>query len=158
MIKIFIVLGLLLINTSSYAQETFHDSQIKLNDGANNDSKLPFELIDKCTDFFKLLIKDQTDLAFTQLFKGSLVANRPETQKGLVEAYLRSIKAYGELKGFEIVNYELASSSFIRVRYLALHSEYPIRWVFTFYKSPIKGWIVINVKFDDDSQYIFLSE
>jgi len=67
----------------------------------------------------------------------------------------RSIDIYGDILSFEFVSAEQVTESYIRLRYLALHSSYPMRWIFTYYRSPDKNWIVTNVKFDDLSEYFF---
>ncbi len=105
--------------------------------------------------FFDNLIKKEVDKGFDQLLKNSLIANRKEEVKNLKEQTKRSYDIYGDILSFEFVSGEIVSDSFVRLRYLSLHSNYPMRWVFTFYKSPDKGWLVTNIKFDDASENYF---
>lgn len=105
--------------------------------------------------FFDNLIKKEVDKGFDQLLKNSLIANRKEEVKNLKEQTKRSYDIYGDILSFEFVSGEIVSDSFVRLRYLSLHSNYPMRWVFTYYKSPDKGWLVTNIKFDDASENYF---
>ena len=49
-------------------------------------------------------------------------------------------------------------TSVVRLRYLALHREFPVRWILTDYKSPVKGWLLTNIKFDDPVEELFPDE
>jgi hypothetical protein len=62
---------------------------------------------------------------------------------------------YGQIRAYEPVSSDIVSESYIRIRYLAYHTDFPMRWIFTFYKSPKLGWIVVNIRFDDLSDFFF---
>ncbi|MFA6570085.1 MAG: hypothetical protein WCT77_02500, partial [Bacteroidota bacterium] len=70
----------------------------------------------------------------------------------------KSIQLYGPIKGYEPVSSEIVTESLVRLRYFSLHTDFPMRWIFTFYKSPSRGWIVINIKFDDLSETFFTDQ
>jgi hypothetical protein len=124
-----------------------------------NESKyfanIPKEILSSCSQFFKLLNSSDVDLAYDNILKNSPIAKKEEQVKNLKEETLKSFKLYGKLESFEPVNSETVSESLIRVRYISIHADYPMRWIFTFYKSPPRGWIVINIKFDDLTEYFF---
>lgn len=105
--------------------------------------------------FFDQIIKKDIDLGFDQILKSSVIALKKEEVKNLKNQTERSVDIYGDILSFEFVSAEMVSNSYMRLRYLALHSSYPMRWIFTYYKSPDKGWIVTNIKFDDLSENFF---
>ncbi len=116
---------------------------------------VPPELENKCNDFFDLLSKSEIKKAFDGLLNNSPIKNKEEQINNLIEQTKQSIVLYGKITNSESVSSETASNSLIRLRYLAVHNNYPMRWIFTYYKSPKFGWIVINVKLDDLSEYFF---
>lgn len=119
------------------------------------DAAVPQELHGRITSFFKLLINNEIEQGFKNILKDSPLARKESELKNLIEQTERANEVYGALKGFEAVDAEVASSSLIKCRYMGLYSRYPLRWIFTFYKSPEQGWIITNIKFDDQSDYFF---
>ena len=120
--------------------------------------KLPPILKKKTSDFFNSLLDSNVNVAYNILMEGSPLARKTEELKGLINQTHRAFEIYGLVKGYEPVNSEHITPSFIRVRYLGLHTRFPMRWIFTFYKSPDKGWIITNVKFDDLTEFYFSDE
>ena len=119
---------------------------------------VPSEVQARVAHFFKTLIAMNTELAFDELLSDSPIIEKKEQVEDLIKQTKRSFELYGQIKGFEPVNSDIVTESLMRVRYLALHSKYPMRWIFTFYKSPDKGWIIINIKFDDQAEFFFSDE
>lgn len=119
---------------------------------------VPRDLDALTSRFFSLLSAGDVDGAFTELLKNSAIAANTEQVGNLVYQTKRTITLYGDIRGYELVSTETLGSSLIRVRYLALHSEVPVRWVLTYYKSPVKGWVVTNIKFDDHAEDMFGDE
>lgn len=113
------------------------------------------ELITKCDNFFKLLINKKVNEAFNNILINSTIGKKQEQVNNLIEQTKRVNEIYGEANTFEKINYENVGTSLIKIRYLTLHKEYPMKWTFTFYKSPEKGWIIINLKFDDVIEDLF---
>lgn len=116
---------------------------------------LPSEILDITSTFFKAVVKGDSKKALERLLKDTKMAEKEETMRGLFETVKKANEIYGDIRNYEIVSYENVSPSFTRLRCIALHPDFPMRWVFTFYRSPEKGWVTINVKLDDDSQYFF---
>lgn len=119
------------------------------------DPAVPSELHSRLSEFFKLVLKDEVDMAYKNLLDRSPLARKKDELDKLMAQTERATEVYGRIKGFESVDAEVASTSLIKLRYLGLYSRYPLRWIFTFYKSPEFGWIITNVKFDDQSDYFF---
>lgn len=120
--------------------------------------EIPYEIHLKVKSFFSFLMKDDVDKAFKQLLDGSPIEKETKQIELLKATANKAKQLYGPVLGFDPVNSEYVTENFLRVRYLGLHSKFPMRWIFTFYKSPEKGWIVTNVKFDDSSEYFFKDE
>lgn len=116
---------------------------------------VPDEIIIRTNDFFDDVVASEVNDAYDRLLANSPIAQKKEDLKSLKIETWRSFDLYGELKGYEPVNAEIVTPSYIRLRYLGLHSRFPMRWIFTYYRSPDKGWIVTNIKFDDLSEFFF---
>lgn len=119
-------------------------------------NKPPEELTKICDDFFNLLIHEDFTKAFKTFLKNSPFANKDEQVEKLITEFQRANKTYGSIKGYEIAHADIVTSSFLKLNYLAYHIDVPMRWVFTFYKSPSKGWMLINIKFDDLTEKLFI--
>lgn len=122
---------------------------------ADDKLEIPAELKSRVQDFFVNLSNEKIETAFSKLLLDSPMIQNEEQTKSLISETYRAIKYYGKNHGYESVDKQQPTKSIIRVRYIGIHENYPVRWVFTFYRSPTLGWIVTNVKFDDLSQYYF---
>lgn len=147
----------LFILMSSFAMAQIGGAQHSTSNDAEKIS-IPEEISRKIDDFFKIMIAGDIKPAYKGLLKDSPILEKEDDLVNLVEQTKRSIKIYGEIKDYEPVSIEKATQSFIRLRYLGLHTKFPMRWLFTFYNSPDKGWIITNVKFDDMSEFFFKDE
>lgn len=116
---------------------------------------VPQELLDKCQKFFDNIIANKIETAFDELIGNSPLKKKTEEIEKLISETKRANNLYGNIRSYEPINSEIVTESFIRVRYLAYHTDFPMRWVFTFYKSPKLGWIVVNIRFDDLSEFFF---
>lgn len=151
--KIILLLFILAITVAS-AQEG------SLKDNSNTESLIgvPQEINDLTNNFFNLLIKKDVEEAYSNLLVKSPLFEKKESVKNLITQTKKSFNIYGDLMNYEAINFEYVTESYLRIRLLGLHSNYPTRWVITFYRSPAKGWFVTNVKFDDLSEFFFTDE
>lgn len=149
----FVLAGIL--TTNLQAQETAAPRP-----GASSSQFLnvPQELQTKCDNFFDLLSRNEFKVAFDNLLDNSPFKNKQDQVANLIEQTKQAVVLYGKIKGSEPVSSEVACPSLVRLRYLGIQSNYPMRWIFTFYNSPKSGWIVVNVKLDDMSEYFFSDE
>lgn len=108
--------------------------------------------------FFALLESGDINGAFNELLKNSSIAENKEQVQNLVFQTNRTISLYGAMKGHELVSADTLGGSLVRLRYLALHEKFPVRWILTYYSSPVKGWIITNIKFDDRAEELFPDE
>lgn len=113
------------------------------------------KIVEDCDAFFGALSRSEIDGAYRTLLKNSPISRKKEEIDGLIRETKRSITLYGQITGYEPVSAEKVSESMARLRFIGLNEKYPMRWIITFYKSPKYGWIVINVKFDDLSEFFF---
>ncbi|MES2767037.1 MAG: hypothetical protein V4642_14275 [Bacteroidota bacterium] len=121
-------------------------------------SAVPKELYSHSASFFKLLLTSDIEEAYDGLLKQSPIHEKQEQYKRLIDQTKRAFQLYGNAQGYERVDDEYISESLMRIRYITIHDELPMRWVFTYYRSPKRGWIIINIKFDDEAEYFFKDE
>ncbi len=109
----------------------------------------------KVMQFFNGLMSNEIEDAYKSFLKNSPLRAKKDDMSKLIKETGRAKKFYGKLAGFEFVSAEKVTDSYIRLRYLGVCENYPMRWVFTMYRSPKKGWIVTKILFDDMSEYYF---
>ncbi len=85
----------------------------------------------------------------------SPLGNKKEQAAKRVETFNKAVDVYGPVKGHEFAGSDAVSESLLKVKYISLHEQFPLRWYFTFYKSPVRGRTIINMTFDDDVEYLF---
>ncbi len=113
------------------------------------------ELETLASRFFVLLTTGDVNAAFSELLKNSAIAENREQVQQLISQTEKTITLYGDVKSYELVSVDTLAQSFVRMRYIALHEDYPVRWILTYYKSPSKGWLITNIKFDDRAEELF---
>jgi hypothetical protein len=112
-------------------------------------------LKNRVENFFETLKSEDINKAYEVLLQNSPIMNQKEDLNNLVVQTRRAIGLYGKIYSNEPVYADIVSNSYIRLNYLGIHSNYPVRWIFTFYRSPKHDWIITNIKFDDLSEYYF---
>ncbi len=117
--------------------------------------EVPTSLKSRVGNFFETLKSEDINKAYEELLQNSPIMNQKEDLNNLVVQTRRAIGLYGKIYSYEPVFADLVSNSYIRLNYLGIHSNYPVRWIFTFYRSPKHDWIITNIKFDDLSEYYF---
>ncbi len=152
--KIFKILIILLFSVNTiFAQDGLPTS--KKSKEPTSFIEVPSLLKSKVESFFNLVMKNDVKKAYENILMNSPINRQKEDIDNLLSQTKRAIEIYGKLNGYEPVNAEIATDSYIRLRYLGLHGNFPVRWIFTFYRSPEKDWIITNIKFDDLSEYFF---
>jgi hypothetical protein len=109
----------------------------------------------RCSEFFEQIISSKVQEAYDFILSKSPIMKNTDQIKNLVDQTIKANEMYGNMKSYQLVNVDKATHSLIRIRFLSLHSDYPMRWIFTFYKSPTLDWIIINIKFDDLAENFF---
>lgn len=117
--------------------------------------ELPDNLKSRVSDFFINISQKKIETAYSKLLLDSPIISDEDQTRTLISESYRAIEYYGNNMGYESIDLQRPAMSILRARYIGLHENYPVRWIFTFYKSPSLGWIVLNIKFDDLSQYYF---
>lgn len=153
------VLLLLFINLGyeaiSQDEDGLPSSKPNMVKSSTNFQNVPPELKAKTIKFFNSLLDNKVSNAYDDFLAGTPLGKKVDDVTSLKKQTTRAFELYGVLKGYDPVNFEMIGTSFIRIRYLGLHSRFPMRWIFTYYKSPEQGWIVTNIKFDDLSDFFF---
>ena len=155
--RYFIIFFLLLFVsiTSAQQEDGLPGSKPNISKANTNFQAVPAEIKSKVTKFFNSLMDNKVSNAYDDMLSNAPLGKKIDDVNSLKKQTNRAFELYGNLKGYDPVNFEMVGSSFIRVRYLGLHSKFPMRWIITFYKSPEFGWVPTNIKFDDLSDFFF---
>jgi hypothetical protein len=157
--RLAILLSILVFSISqTNSQEDALPSSRQARNNNNSFTAVPAELKTRQQSFFNDLLDNKITEGYDNLLNKSPIKKKQDELKSLINQTKRAFELYGNLQGYEPVSAEFVTSSYLRLRYLGLHSRYPMRWIFTYYKSPDQGWIITNVKFDDLSDYFFIDE
>jgi hypothetical protein len=116
---------------------------------------LPREIKERMALFFQDLIKGEINKGYDRLLDGSPIKRKTTNLKDLIEKTEYSVERYGNMFDYEPVDVNIATQSYFRVKFLSLHTKIPMRWIFTYYRSPDKGWIITNILFDDQTENFF---
>lgn len=144
---------MLLLTLNLSAQRDKLESPDKLI--VNDKLELPDNLKSRVSFFFINISIKKIETAYSKLLLDSPLLSKDNQMRTLISETYKALEYYGDNLGYESVDLQKPANSIIRARYIGLHENYPVRWVFTFYKSPTLGWIVLNIKFDDLSQFYF---
>jgi hypothetical protein len=157
--KKFNIIFFIIIITANFnilAQSNDNNQEIpKLQAPISISTEAPQEIVNRCSIFFKRLMTPEFESAFDLILKDSPIIKEKEKVNNLITQLKKSISIYGVMGGYEAVSSYKVTESLYKLNYITLHTEIPMRWIITFYKSPQKGWIVINIKFDDLSEFFF---
>ena len=104
--------------------------------------------------FFGLLQKSRVEEAYTNLTRGSKIAERPEELKALKTKTTEAIDMFGVIQGYDLVDSKVVGTHLMRRTYLSLGKEFPLRWRFYFYRSE-NQWRLVDLRVDDRLTGIF---
>lgn len=105
--------------------------------------------------FYKALLQGNSEGAFRNLLRSGPLAKREDAVRILHTQFLKATQVYGEMKGYEFIDSVAVTPSLCKIRYLTLHPQHPLQWSFFFYQSPIHGWIVLQITFNDRIMELF---
>lgn len=110
--------------------------------------------------FFAAMQEARVLEAFSALLEGSRIGTQPEDVAMLQENGKRAIAEFGPIRGFELLDCKVASGSLLRLTYLSVGRDYPLRWRFYFYQgeSGDKGWRLLDLRVDDQLASMFDSD
>ena len=148
--KIFLAVILLLITTISINAQDGGSLQSRTNDN-NLRFGLPTDIKAKLDNLFNDLVAKKYKKGIEDLLINSPISKKDENFANILKELAKSIDYYGDVKGYEIVDFNTAGTSYYKVKILGLHQKFPTRWEINFYRSPDLGLIVTNIKYDDIS-------
>jgi hypothetical protein len=99
-------------------------------------------------NFFALLQRGDVEKSYSELTRGSKIAERPEDLKTLKAKTREAIEVFGAIFGYELVDSKNVGTRLLRRTYLSLGRDFPLRWRFYFYKSE-NAWRLIDLRVDD---------
>lgn len=98
--------------------------------------------------FFGALQKNQIDLAYEQLTRGTKIAEKPQEIATLKSKTQQAIEMFGDVQGAERIAVQNVGSHLLSVTYLSIGKNFPLRWRFYFYRAGDK-WRLIDIRVDD---------
>ena len=115
------------------------------------DTEIPRQMAAR---FFGLLLKGQVEAAYEGLTKGSKIAERAEESKALRLKTQEALKVFGAVVGFEQVEVKSVGPHLLRLTYLTVGKEFPLRWRLYFYR-PDTFWRLVDIRVDDRLSGLF---
>ena len=104
--------------------------------------------------FFTALEHDDIDKAYTALTAGSNIANQTKGLDTLKTKTADAIKAFGEIRGYDIVGTKWIGTHLVRVTCISLGATNPLRWRFYFYNGA-NGWKLVDIGMNARLSQIF---
>ena len=99
-------------------------------------------------DFFVAIESHQIDAAYDQLTKDTKIAERADDIATLKSKTQQAVHLFGDVQGHEIVDVKNVGARLMRVTFLSLGKEFPLRWRFYYYRSS-EDWKLIDIRVDD---------
>jgi hypothetical protein len=104
--------------------------------------------------FFTLLGKNLVEQAYTNLTRGSKIADRPEELQTLKARTNDAIQIFGTIHGHELLETKQVGAHLLRRTYLSLGHDFPLRWRFYYYKTGDQ-WRLVDLRVDDRLSAVF---
>jgi hypothetical protein len=104
--------------------------------------------------FFEALAKKEVDAAYQQLTKGSKLALKDSEMGALKQKTRQAMEMFGDVTGSEFIERTDVGMHLVRMTYLSLGQEFPLRWRFYFYEVD-HVWRLIDIRVDDNLVRMF---
>jgi hypothetical protein len=88
---------------------------------------LPEEIKTKLDDFFDSMVKRDYKGGLEKLLINSPISRKDNDFSNILKEVGKAIDAYGLIKGYEIVGFNIAGSSYYKVKIIGLHIKLPTR-------------------------------
>ena len=117
---------------------------------------LPGSLRSKIDVFFQDIQDGEVEAAYQKMVKGSLISEKAKQLQNLINQTHNAISIYGSIGSYEQFSVSSINNFIIKAVYISKNENFPLRWLFVFYKSS-EEWVLIAVEFDDDIEALFES-
>jgi hypothetical protein len=104
--------------------------------------------------FFATLEKGDVDRAYSKLTEGSKISQNAEQSELIRKKTAEAIEAFGQIRGSELVEMEWAGTHLVRMTYISLGENFPLRWRFYFYQRQ-QAWRLVDIRVDDSLKDFF---
>jgi len=107
--------------------------------------------------FFKQLQYGNLEEAAKKLFKESPIGEKNLALENFTHRLSVFKNAYGKLNQIEFIDLKITGENLIQLRYLGHHEEFPIRFVFTYFRYPSQEnrWRLGHFLIDDQVHRFF---
>lgn len=126
-ISLILILTLTIIaNLPAKAQQGGGALQNRTNEN-NMRFGLPDDIKNQLDKLFDALIKKEYKAGLEQFLLNSPISKKDDDFASILKEIGKSINLYGDIKGYEIVDFNIAGSSYFKVKIIGLHQKFPTR-------------------------------
>ena len=118
------------------------------------------ELHTRINTFFTAIMEGNTELAFREILKQSpLTVGRPAIAiAGMPSQLEMQKKDVGNIYGWDKYEAKRIGENVIAIQYITKHEQFPLFWVFVFYRTPSSSsdmsdpnaWVITQIKWKGD--------
>ncbi len=109
---------------------------------------LPVAVQERTAAFFKLLIAGEEERAYVQLLAGGPLED--SVQQAQIWRQVQQLhERYGLPLGYEVVQSVPCGEHLLRLLCLGLYEQRVLWWELLFYRSPRRGWIVVELSMEE---------
>jgi hypothetical protein len=109
---------------------------------------VPRELERRTSQFFKLLMAGEIEQAYEQLAQGNPQRDSLWLEQ-LCERTRQFQRRHGLPLGWELLRAEWHGKALLRLEYLEYYDALPLRWELLFYRSPRRGWLLLQLRMEE---------
>jgi len=98
--------------------------------------------------FFRMLTEGRVETAYDQLLKGTPIGGMSDDVANLKAMTAKAIRTFGAIVGYENIDKKELGTRMVRLTYISMGKQFPLRWRFYFYKA-VDSWQLIDVRVSD---------
>ena len=88
---------------------------------------IPDDIKTQIDNFFESLTKKEYKTGLERFLSNSPITKKDSDFSQILKELGKSIEHYGEIKGYEIVDFKMAATSYCRIKICGLHLRFPTR-------------------------------
>jgi len=108
---------------------------------------VPRELERRTSQFFKLLMAGEIERAYQQLAAGNPQRDSLWLEQ-LCERTRQLQRRHGLPLGWELLRAEWHGKALLRLEYVEYYDDLPVLWELLFYRSPRRGWLLLQLRME----------
>ena len=113
------------LTANSFAQNT-GTLQNRTNEN-NMRFGIPDDIKTQIDNFFAAIVKKEYKTGLQSFLSNSPITKKDDDFNRILKELGKSVDAFGEIKGYEIIDFKMAATSYCRVKISGLHIKFPTR-------------------------------